>query len=93
MKYIVGFERGPNGNQIKEKSILSVKIEGAHFFSGAVYKKGSPVIAFQTIPGDDYEEVVVHRKGMSLRGKAELRIRAFDRSWRGQGWDDEFEIV
>lgn len=93
MKYAVSFFQGKDGNSVAEGSTLDIKIDGAYFFSGGIYKNGFPVIAFQTIPGDNTMEVVVKRKGISLKGKATLKIKAFDEKWRGSGWSDDFIIT
>lgn len=92
MKYSASFVKTSKGNGIKEGSVLTIKVDGAHFFSGAVYQKGFPVIAFQTLPGDNDAEVLIKRKNLSLKGKAVLKVRAYDIDWRGAGWNDEFEI-
>lgn len=93
MKYITNFVKTPsNGNGIREGSVLNVKIDGAYFFSGAVYQNGFPVITFQTIPGDNDTEIFLKVKGRSIKGKSILKVRAYDKDWRGAGWDDEFVI-
>ncbi len=93
MKYSASFSTSGKGNSIKEGDILKIKVDGAYFFSGGIYQKGFPVIAFQTVPGDNDAEILVKRKGLSLRGKAVLKVRAYDEKWRGSGWNDEFEIL
>jgi hypothetical protein len=50
------------------------------------------MLTFQSVPGDIDCEVLIKRKGLSLKGKATLKVRAFDSEWRGAGWNDEFEI-
>jgi hypothetical protein len=92
MKYNTNFVKTKQGNGIKEGSVLQIKIDGAHFFSGAIYQNNFPVIAFQTIPGDNDTEILVKRKDKSLKGKAVLKVRAYDSQWRGAGWNDEFVI-
>jgi hypothetical protein len=93
MKYSANFIKGKEGNAAKEGSILTIRVDGAHFFSGAVYQNGFPVIAFQTEAGDNDKEILLKRKDHSIRGKAKLKIRAYDSQWRGAGWDDEFDII
>lgn len=93
MKYSASFLKGKNGNAAKEGSILSVRVDGAHFLSGAVYQNGSPIIAFQTEAGDNTVDIILKRKDRSIKGKAKLKIRAYDTFWRGAGWDDEFDIL
>lgn len=93
MKYNTNFVTAHSGgNGIQEGKILNIKIDGAHFFSGAIYQNGFPVIAFQTIPGDNDADILVKVKGRSIKGKATLKVRAFDKDWRGAGWDDDFVI-
>lgn len=93
MKYSVNWIQTKNGNAAEEGSILKIKIGGAYFFSGAIYQNGFPVIPFQTLPGDDNIEVLIKRKGISLKGQATLKVRAFDKNWRGSGWNDDFDII
>ncbi|MFM7796011.1 MAG: hypothetical protein ACKO7N_04535 [Candidatus Nitrosotenuis sp.] len=93
MKYSANFIKGKDGNAAKEGSVLSVRVDGAHFFSGAIYQNGSPIIAFQTQPGDNDAEILLKRKDKSIRGKAILKVRAYDSQWRGAGWNDEFNII
>jgi len=92
MKYSASFIKGKDGNVAKEGSVLSIRVDGAHFFSGAIYQNGFPVIAFQTQPGDNEAEVFLKRKDRSIKGKATLKVRAYDSQWRGAGWNDEFFI-
>jgi len=93
MKYIANFIKGKNGNVAREGTVLTIKVEGAHFLSGAIYQKGSPIIAFQTEAGDDTVDVLLKRKDKSIKGRAKLKVRAYDTYWRGAGWDDEFDIL
>lgn len=93
MKYNVNFEQTKNGNSIKENSIMKIKIDGAHFISGGIYQNNFPVVMFQTQAGDNDAELLVRRKDKSLKGKAVLKIKAFDSEWREFGWTDEFLII
>lgn len=92
MKYITNFVKHGSTHGIAEGEVLNITVDGAHFFSGGIYKNGFPVIAFQTVPGDNEVDVVVKRKGQVLKGKYTLKVRAYDEKWRGAGWDDTFEI-
>jgi len=93
MKYLATFIKGKEGNAAREGSVLTVQVEGAHFISGAVYQKGSPIIAFQTEAGDDSVDILLKRKNRSIKGRAMLKVRAYDSCWRGAGWNDEFDII
>lgn len=93
MKYSASFIKGKDGNAAKEGSILTIRVDGAHFFSGAIYQNGSPIIAFQTEAGDNDKEILLKRRDRSIKGKAKLKVRAYDSQWRGAGWDDEFDII
>jgi hypothetical protein len=93
MKYSASFITSKQGNAAKEGTTLRIRVDGAHFISGGIYQNGSPVIAFQTEAGDNDVEVLLKRKDRSLKGKATLKVRAFDSTWRGAGWNDEFEII
>jgi hypothetical protein len=92
MKYSASFTKTAKGNGVKEGSVLSIKVDGSNFFNGGIYQKGFPMLTFQSVPGDIDCEILVKRKGLSLKGKATLKVRAFDSQWRGAGWNDEFEI-
>lgn len=93
MKYNVNFVQSKtDGNSIKEGSVMNIKIDGAYFFSGGIYQNGFPVIIFQTLAGDNEADVLVKVKGRAIKGKAILKVRAFDKDWRGAGWNDEFYI-
>jgi len=93
MKYSANFITTKQGNAVKEGTILKIRVDGAHFITGGIYQCGFPVITFQTEAGDNDVEVLLKRKDRSFRGKATLKVRAFDSTWRGAGWNDEFEII
>jgi len=93
MKYSASFIKGKDGNAAKEGSVLSIRVDGSHFFSGAVYQNGFPVIVFQTQTGDNEVDVFLKRKDRSIKGRATLKVRAYDSQWRGAGWNDEFDII
>jgi len=93
MKYSANFVKTKNGNASKEGSVLTVRVEGAHFLNGAVYQNGAPIIVFQTEAGDSDVDILLKLKNRSIKGKAKLKVRAFDSQWRGFGWDDEFDII
>lgn len=93
MKYAANFKKGNKGNFISEGDILSINIDGAYFFSGGIYKDGFPVLAFQTKPGDKKLDLRIKRDGLSLKGNATLKIKAFDKEWKGEGWSDDFIIT
>ena len=92
MKYSTNFVKKGNTHGISEGDVLTITVEGANFLSGGIYQKGSPMISFQTEPGDNSVDVLVKRKGTSIKGKSVLKVRAYDEAWRGQGWNDTFEI-
>ena len=93
MKYSASFIKSNSGNAAKEGTILAIRVDGAHFFSGAIYQDGFPIIAFQTQPGSNEADVLLKRKDKSIKGKAILKVRAYDSTWRGAGWNDEFQII
>jgi len=93
VKYSANFITSKQGNAAKEGSVLTIRVDGAHFISGGIYQNGFPVIAFQTQAGDNDVDVILRRKDKSLKGKATLKVRAYDSAWRGAGWNDEFEII
>ena len=89
-KIRVNWVRTPKGNGIKEGSILRVTASGAAHISGAVYKKGYPVLAI--FGYGQNARIRLKRSKMSLKGRALLKIRAFDKFGRGFGIDDIFEV-
>lgn len=93
MKYSTNFKKHKNGNAADEGTVLTIKVEGAYFISGGVYQCGVALLAFQTEAGDDTVDIILKRKGRSIKGKATLKVRAFDSQWRGAGWNDEFTIL
>ena len=81
----------PNGNGIKEGDTLKVTAQGASHISGAIYRKGFPVLAIFGMGNS--AKIKVLRKGLSLKGPAVLKLRAFDSKHRGFGIDDAFIII
>ena len=92
MKFSTNFVKHGSTHGISEGSVLNVKVDGAHFISGGIYQNGFPVVIFQTQPGDSEADIIVKRKDKSLKGTAVLKVRAYDDSWKGSGWNDTFEI-
>ena len=79
------------GNAIKEGDILRVSAPGAGHISGGIYKNGFPVLAIFGMGSN--ASIKVLRKGKSLKGKCILKIRAFDKTYRGFGIDDIFTVI
>lgn len=91
MKITCNWVKSPMGNAIKEGDTLRVNAAGAHHISGGIYKNGSPVLAI--FGNGSNANIKVIRKGKSLKGKCILKIRAFDKSYRGFGIDDIFTVL
>ena len=89
-KIRVNWVRTSKGNGIKEGSILRVNASGAAHVSGAIYKNGYPVIGLFGYGQNARDRL--KRSKMSLKGRALLKIRAFDKYGRGFGIDDIFEV-
>ncbi len=91
MKITCNWVKSPMGNAIKEGDTLKISAPNAHHISGGIYKNGFPVLA---IFGNGSNAVIkVLRKEKSLKGKCILKIRAFDKSYRGFGIDDIFTVI
>ena len=91
MKITCNWVKSPMGNAIREGDTLRVSAPGAHHISGGIYKNGFPVLA---IYGDGSNaSIKVLRKGKSLKGTCILKIRAFDKIYRGFGIDDTFTVI
>ena len=91
MKFIVNWVKTPQGNGINEGDILKVHAAGASHISGAIYRKGFPVLAI--FGNGENAKILIKRKGLSLKGQAVLKLRAFDTKHRGFGVDDAFIIL
>jgi len=91
MKIRVNWIKTPQGNGIEEGSTLTITADGADHISGGIYKKGFPVLAI--FGKGSKASIKVKRLGISLKGPAVLKVRAYDKYYRGSGIDDAFEIV
>ena len=98
--YKVNWIKTPLGNGIRSGDILTVEVEGASHISGGVYKDNLPIQAGFAFGPDPMTFKLAKRAivdgewrtvGLAL-GKYTLKTRAYV-DGRGQGWDDEFEIV
>ena len=79
------------GNGIREGDTLRVTAAGASHISGGIYKNGFPVLAIFGNGGNASIKVI--RKGKSLKGTCFLKIRAYDKSYKGFGIDDTFTVI
>ncbi len=91
MKIVCNWVKNKNGNAIKEGNILKINAKGAYYISGGIYQNGLPVLAIVGLGSS--AEIKVHRKNKSLKGKCILKIRAFDKYFKGSGIDDIFEVI
>ena len=88
----VNWYKGPMGNGIHQGETLQVKIEGAQYLSGGIYKDNLPVLAFFEMGETAKIALIKGRtwlgrpKGLS-KGTYMLKTRTAT-----NGWDDEFEI-
>ena len=79
------------GNGIREGDTLRISAAGAHHISGGIYKNGFPVLAI--FGNGATASIKVLRKGKSLKGTCILKVRAFDKTYRGFGIDDTFTVI
>ena len=91
MKFIMNCIKTTSGNGIAEGDTLRINAKGASHISGAIYRKGFPVLAIFGM--GENAKILVKRKGMSLKGQCVLKLRAFDSKHRGFGIDDAFSII
>lgn len=90
MKYSVNWTKGKKGNEAKEGDIIKIQTDADYLIWG-VYKNNLPVIIGQVPRGHD--SFKLKRSGMSLKGKAVLKVTGYTKDWSGSGIKDEFEIV
>ena len=91
MKISSNWVKTKNGNSIKEGNLLKISAIGASHISGGIYKNGFPVLAIFGIGST--AAVKVFRKDKSLKGICILKIRAFDKFYKGSGIDDIFNVI
>ena len=91
MRFHINWKKTPKGNGIAEGSILRVNAPGASHISGSIYKNGFPVLAIFGM--GSRASIKVKRKNKSLRGRAILKLRAYDKYGKGFGIDDIFEVI
>ena len=91
MKISCNWVKTKNGNSIKEGNILKINAVGASHISGGIYKNGFPVLAIFGLGST--ASIKVLRKNKSLKGKCILKIRAFDKFYKGSGIDDIFNVI
>lgn len=98
--YKANWTKMSEGNGITSGSTLTVSVDNASHISGGIYKDNLPVqIGFAFGPDPLTFKLSKRARvdgewrtvGLAL-GKYVLKIRAYVNN-RGQGWDDEFEIV
>ena len=92
MTYDVNWISGESGNGISSGRTLVVKIDGAPYLSGGIYKDNLPVLAFFEMSNTASIPLVkgrtFFRKPKPLpKGKYTLKTRTAT-----NGWDDEFQI-
>ena len=91
MKISCNWVKSPMGNAIKQGDTLRVTAPNAHHISGGIYKNGQPVLAIFGNGGN--ASVKVQRKDKNLKGVCILKIRAYDKNYRGFGIDDTFSVL
>ncbi|MDA1136902.1 MAG: hypothetical protein O2916_11750 [Proteobacteria bacterium] len=91
MKISCNWVKTKNGNSIKEGNILKINAVGASHISGGIFKNGFPVLAIFGLGSK--ASIKVFRKNKSLKGKCILKIRAFNKFYKGSGIDDIFNVI
>ena len=90
---IVNWITTPNSVALKEGQIMKIKVLGVDWFAWVILKDGFPVLVGQTSPGDNDDTKIILRKGMSLKGPAQLRVKGYDKGYRGFGFRKDFIII
>ena len=93
MKYSVNWLKTPDGNGISSGETVIVKVKGADYLSGGIYKDNLPVLAFFEMGNSASIPLVKGRTFLRRpkplpRGKYVLKTRT-----AANGWDDEFQII
>ena len=93
MKYSVNWVQTKSGNAAKQGQVVTINVAEADFIVYGVYKDGFPVLVGQTRPGDNEDSFILKRKGIDLKGKATLKVSAYNKKGNRFGWTDEFNII
>lgn len=101
MHYITNFIKDEQkGNSIFTGETLHVEVTEAIIVSGGIYKDNFPIQIDQDKNKLDFKLLEryksffgKHRYRGLETGKYLLKVRAYDTQMRGQGWNDEFEIL
>ena len=72
---------------------MKIKVIGVDWFAWVILKEGLPILVGQTYPGDNDDVKLIQRKGMSLKGPAQLRVKGYDKSNKGFGFSKDFIIL
>ena len=72
---------------------ITLSADGARCILFGVYQNGFPVIIGQSQDGHNTINLVLKRAGKSLKGKATLKITAYDQSWASYGFQKDFNII
>lgn len=99
MSYDVNFVKSEFGNAILGGKELIVRVKGAEFISGGIYKDNLPVQVDFEMGKSIQFKLAKRKRGIFgwrtvplKKGRYTLKIRAYV-SGRGQGWDDEFYVL
>ncbi len=90
--YSVNWIKGNQGNGINSGETVIVKVDGADYLSGGIYKDNLPVLAFFEMK--DTAEIALI-KGKTFFGRPKpLTKGTYTLKTRTatNGWDDEFQI-
>jgi len=93
MKYLVNWERTPQGNGIKSGDTLTINVPGTDYISGGIFQNNFPVLAFFEM-GENVSLRLV--KGKTWFGTAKPLPRGtyvLKTRTATNGWDDKFEVI
>ena len=93
MKYKANWIKTKKGNGIKSGTDLIIKTSGSIVVSGWIGKKKFFPNILQVGQGRDSLTFKLKPSSKFTMGKYELRLRAYDNSYRGYGWRDIFQVV
>ena len=93
MKYKANWITTKHGNSIKSGTDLIVDISQSIVVSGWIGKKKFFPNILQVGQGKDSIAFKLKPASTFTQGKYELRLRAYDKNYRGYGWKDIFQVV
>ena len=98
MQLVVNWGTGTNTVTLTEGQKVTIQVPGCRFLAYEVFsfdESGNRFIAHigQTQLGTDSDTFVLAYQGKSLKGRAMLKVNAWDSSWQMYGFEKDFQII